>query len=34
MDVNCSVHSFGLKAEEQAQATVFGGVGTAIDVFN
>lgn len=34
MDVNCTVHSFGLRAGEQAQLTVFGGIGTAIEGFN
>lgn len=34
VDVNCTVHSFGLRAGEQPQPTVFGGIGRAIDGFN
>lgn len=34
LDVNFTVHSFGLRGAEQAQPTVFGGIGTAIDGFN
>lgn len=34
VDVNCAVHSFGLRAGEQVQPTLCGSIGIAIDVFN
>lgn len=33
-DMNWTVLPFGLRARDQAQPTVFGGIGTATDVFN